>query len=254
MYRTTSSGQDPNPDTVNVNFDQYPSWKYQNHNFSEFNTLYNKIKTAIGSNPTVKEYTSITETIIGKNVFKTEKLYNALKKRLEEYIKYINKCISFAAKKNKTGTQIDKKGNPLLVQQFIKIRKQQPECKREWYKIPGFFSSVNLPPLTGTNSVTLNKQIMSELNSCFAYLKLHMEHTFQAAIGINEYPSVQSTIIAALNTEFKLNTTSSYSSSARYSRGGSRKKVKFNISSKKLTHKKYKKLTIRKRKSSSTSL
>jgi hypothetical protein len=245
MFRATISSQDPNPDTVNINFDQYPSWKYQNHNFSEFSTLYNKIKSAIGSNAkvTIPEYTSIKKTIYGKNIFKTEKLYNTLKKKLEEYIKYINKCISFAAKKNKTGTQIDKKGNPLLVQQFIKIRKQQPECKREWYKIPGFFTSVNLPPLTGTNSVTLNKQIMSELNSCFAYLKLHMEHTFQAAIGINEYPSVQSIIIAALNTEFKQNTSH---------RGGSRKKVKFNISSKKLTHKKYKKLTIRKRKSSTS--
>ena len=93
MHRISSSGQDPNPDTVNINFDQYPSWKYQNHNFSEFSTLYNKIKSAIGSTPTVKEYTSITETIIGKNVFKTEKLYNALKKRLEEYIKYINKWL-----------------------------------------------------------------------------------------------------------------------------------------------------------------
>ena len=240
MFRATSYGQDPNPDTVNVNFDQYPSWKYQNHNFSEFNTLYNKIKTEIGSRATVKEYTSITETIFGKNVFKTEKLYNTLKKRLEEYIKYINKCISFAAKKKKTGTQIDKRGNPILVEQFIKIRKNQPECKRESYKIPGFFTSVNLPPLTGTNSLTLNKQIMSELNSCFEYLKSHMEHTFRAAIPINEYQSTQSIINNVLNTEFKQNTSF---------RGGSRKKVKFNISSKKLTGKKYKKLTIKKRKS-----
>jgi hypothetical protein len=244
MFRATISSQDPNPDTVNINFDQYPSWKYQNHNFSEFSTLYNKIKSAIGSNAkvTIPEYTSIKKTIYGKNIFKTEKLYNTLKKKLEEYIKYINKCISFAAKKNKTGTQIDKKGNLLLVQQFIKIRKQQPECETESYKIPGFFTSVNLPPLTGTNSLTLNKQIMSEIATCFDYLKSHMEHTFKVAIGIN-HSLVQSTIITTLNTEFKQNTPH---------RGGSRKKVKFNISSKKLTHKKYKKLTIRKRKSSTS--
>jgi hypothetical protein len=244
MYRTTSSGSDPDPEKTNVNFDQYPSWKYQNHNFSEFNTLYNKIKSDIGtkSKVPIQEYTSIKETIFGRNIYKTEKLYNTLIKRLDQYIKYINKCISFAAKKKKTGTQIDKRGNPLLVQQFIKVRKHQPECKTESYKIPGFFTSVNLPPLTGTNSVTLNKQIMGELNTCFLYLKSLMEQTIKTAVGPNEYQSVQSNITTSLNTEFKQNT--SY-------RGGSRKKVKFNISSKKLTHKKYKKLTIRKRKSSS---
>jgi hypothetical protein len=262
MHRISSSGQDPNPDTVNINFDQYPSWKYQNHNFSEFNTLYNKIKSEIGKQTTlpIPDYTSIKETIYGKNIFKTEKLYNTLKKRLGEYIKYINECISFAAKKKKTGTQIDKKGNPLLVQQFIKIRKNQPECNQESYKIPGFFTSVNLPPLTGTNSLTLNKQIMSEISNCFDYLKSHMEHTFKVASGIN-YPSIKLIITTSLNTvlntEFKQNNTSNFSSSYSYQSpryGGSRKKVKFNISSKKLTHKKYKKLTIRKRKSSSTSL
>jgi hypothetical protein len=250
MFRATSSGQDPNPDTVNINFDQYPSWKYQNHNFSEFNTLYNKIKSDIGtkSKVTIPEYTSIKETIYGKNIYKTESLYNTLKKRLDQYIKYINKCISFAAKKKKTGTQIDKRGNPILVQQFIKIRKNQPECKTESYKIPSFFTSVKLPPLTGTNSLTLNKQIMSELSNCFSYLKSLMEQTFKVAIGLTEYPSIQSNITTSLNTEFKQNTNSGFSSQ-RY--GGSRKKVKFNFSSKKLTHKKYKKLTIRKRKSPS---
>jgi hypothetical protein len=247
MYRISSSGQDPNPDTVNINFDQYPSWKYQNHNFSEFNTLYNKIKSEIGSKSkvTIPEYTSIKETIYGKNIYKTEKLYNTLKKRLDQYIKYINKSISFAAKKKKTGTQIDKRGNPILVQQFIKIRKHQPECKTESYKIPSFFTSVKLSPLTSTNSLTLNKQIMNELSNCFFYLKSLMEQTFKVAIGLNEYQSIQTNISTSLNTEFKQNTTSSYSSIYR---GGSRKKVKFNLSSKKLTHKKYKKLTVRKRK------
>lgn len=241
MYRTSSSGQDPNPDTVNISFDQYPSWKYQNHIFSEFNTLYNKIKSEIGtkSKVTIPEYTSIKETIYGKNIYKTENLYNKLKNRLQQYIKYINKSISFAAKKKKTGTQIDKRGNPLLVQQFIKIRKYQPECKAESYKIPSFFTSIKLPPLTGTNSLTLNKQIMNELGNCFLYLKSLMEQTFKVAIGINEYQSIQSNITTSLNAEFKQNTTSGYSSSYR---GGSRKKVKFNISSKKLTHKKRKSL------------
>ncbi len=237
MYRTSSSGQDPNPDTVNINFDQYPSWKYQNHIFSEFNTLYNKIKSEIATKTkvTIPEYTSIKGTIFGRNISKTEYLYNKLKNRLQQYIKYINKSISFAAKKKKTGTQIDKRGNPILVQQLIKIRKHQPECKAESYKIPSFFTSVKLPPLTGTNSLTLNKQIMNELSVCFLYLKSVIEQTFKVAVGLGEYQNLQSTVTNSLNTEFKQNTSSSYSSIYR---GGSKKKVKFNLSTR---TKKYKK-------------
>jgi hypothetical protein len=192
MYRS-SSVQDADPDKGNVNFDQYPSWKYQNHYFSKFNTLYDKIKAEIISkdqaNPkiSIPEYSSLEGSILGKNISKTEYLYNKLIESLQNYIKYLNKAILYIANKKKTGTQIDKKGNPLLIQQFIKIRKYQPECKSESYKIPSFFTQVTLPSISNTNSISVNKQIISEINICIAYLKSIIEQTFKNALNPINY-------------------------------------------------------------------
>ncbi len=248
---TTSSGSEPDPEKANVNFDQYPSWKYQNHVFSSFNTLYDKIKSELSSGSsssskiTIPDLSSVKGPILGKSISKTGDLYNKLINSLQQYIRYMNNSLSYVGNKKRTGTQIGIKGNPILVEKFKNIRKYQPECNVETYIIPGFFTKTKLEPITDKNSVTINKKIIRELTVCFSYLKSIMKQTFKNSIGVLNYETYESKIDSILNTEFKINNreySSSSSSSSWYrGRGGSKKKVKFNLRSKK-----YKKLTIKK--------
>ena len=151
--------------------------------------------------------------------------YNNLSQKLYNFIQKTNSIITTIASKKPEKKQegkithtissstIHKKNNIFLLKILKNLRKDQPQCSIESYKIPSFLSSTSLEKsFEGvSNSMFINNQIFNDIIECFNVLQKMINETISVAITTVNFINLKSEINRIIADEFRFDLNSSRS-------------------------------------------
>ncbi len=178
----------------------------------------------------------IKEKIYGIRAKDIPNYYDSKIKSLSVFLTNVNSTILKYSKDGKIGGKRD----VYLRYKFKKYRKYQPKCEGDKFFIPGFFTSSSkryVDNFNNESSSSANKKIYNGVKVCFDYLKKILISLFKYSLG-ESFDKYKTHIENFIDYELKLKYISISGNTYKYEpksfslRGGSRKNIKHNSTSK----------------------